>query len=80
VSEEHTISAIERALAEVREEIVRAIAKFPTWPTDPLHAVAVVCEEAGELTKATLQAVYERHKSGPNTDRRNGCPVPRQHA
>jgi NTP pyrophosphatase (non-canonical NTP hydrolase) len=55
--------AIDDAIAEVRAEIGRAIAKFPTWPSDPLHAVAVVGEEAGELTKATLQAVYEPHKS-----------------
>lgn len=49
----------------VAAELVRATAKFPTWPTDPLHAVAVIGEEAGELTKAVLQAVYEPHKSTP---------------
>lgn len=48
---------------EVFDEIERAVAKFPTWPTDPLHALAVLGEEFGELTKATLQAVYEPHKS-----------------
>ena len=48
---------------QVFDEIERAIAKFPTWPTDPLHALAVLGEEFGELTKATLQAVYEPHKS-----------------
>lgn len=50
--------------AEIYAELERAIAKFPTWPTDPLHAVAVVNEECGELNKAILQAVYEPHKSG----------------
>ena len=50
---------------EVFDEIERAIAKFPTWPTDPLHALAVVGEEFGELTKAVLQSVYEPHKSTP---------------
>lgn len=49
----------------VLAEIERATAKFPTWPTDPLHAYAVFNEEAGELGKAVLQAVYEPHKSGP---------------
>jgi NTP pyrophosphatase (non-canonical NTP hydrolase) len=44
-------------------EVERATEKFPTWPTDPLHALAVLGEEFGELTKATLQAVYEPHKS-----------------
>lgn len=48
---------------EVFDEIERAIAKFPTWPTDPLHALAVLGEEFGELTKAVLQSVYEPHKS-----------------
>lgn len=52
--------------AEVFAELARAIAKFPTWPTDPLHAVGVLNEEVGELNKAILQAVYEPHKSGPN--------------
>lgn len=50
--------------AEVLLEVERASRKFPTWPTDPLHAVAIVGEEAGELTKAVVQAVYEPHKSG----------------
>ena len=48
----------------VMGEVARAIAKFPTWPTDPLHAVAVLGEEYGELVKAVLQATYEPHKSG----------------
>lgn len=51
------------ALGEVIAEIRKATAKFPTWPTDPLHAFAVLGEEVGELQKATLQAVYEPHKS-----------------
>lgn len=50
--------AAERALAEVR----KAVAKFPTWPTDPLHALPILGEEFGELTKATLQLTYEPGK------------------
>jgi hypothetical protein len=46
----------------VMDEVGRATRKFPTWPTDPLHAVAVLGEEFGELTKAVLQTVYEPHK------------------
>lgn len=46
-------------------ELNRAVQKFPTWPTDPLHAVAVLGEEFGELTKAVLQSVYEPHKVTP---------------
>ena len=49
-------------MQEVRAELDRATAKFPTWPTDPLHALAVLGEEFGELTKAMLQHTYEPHK------------------
>lgn len=49
--------------AEVVSELERAIAKFPTWPSDPLHAVGVLGEEYGELVKAVLQHTYEPHKS-----------------
>lgn len=53
---------INAILDEVTEELFRATQKFPTWPTDPLHALAVVGEEFGELTQATLQSVYEAEK------------------
>ena len=49
--------------SEVDAEVARAVAKFPTWPTDPLHALAVLGEEFGELTKAMLQFTYEPHKT-----------------
>lgn len=44
-------------------EVTKATDKFPTWPTDPLHALAVLGEEFGELTKAVLQHTYEPHKA-----------------
>lgn len=47
----------------IQAELARATAKFPTWPTDPLHALAVLGEEFGELNKAMLQLVYEPHKA-----------------
>lgn len=46
----------------VMDEVRRATRKFPTWPNDPLHAVAILGEEFGELTKAVLQTTYEPHK------------------
>lgn len=49
-------------MQEVEAELQRAVAKFPTWPTDPFHALAVLGEEYGELTKAVLQHTYEPHK------------------
>jgi len=48
---------------EVVEEMTNAINKFPTWPSDPLHALAVVGEEFGELSKEVLQFTYEPEKS-----------------
>lgn len=44
-------------------EVAKATNKFPTWPTDPIHAAAVLHEEVGELAKAVLQCTYEPHKS-----------------
>lgn len=51
------------AIREVLTELARATRKFPTWPTDPLHALAVLGEEFGELTKDMLQLTYEPHKT-----------------
>ena len=50
-------------IESVKAELMRATAKFPTWPTDPLHALAVLGEEFGELTKAMLQLTYEPSKA-----------------
>lgn len=57
---QHRMPAI---AAEILAEVDRATVKFPTWPTDPLHALAVLGEEFGELTKAMLQFTYEPHKT-----------------
>jgi hypothetical protein len=40
---------------EVLAELERATSKFPTWPTDPFHALSVLGEEYGELQKSVLQ-------------------------
>ena len=55
-------------LQQVIAELDRATRKFPTWPTDPMHALAVLGEEFGELTKAMLQFTYEPHKKVARTD------------
>lgn len=57
-------------VGDVMAEINRAVTKFPTWPTDPLHALGVVGEEFGELGKAVLQQVYEPHKNHPGDVRK----------
>lgn len=53
-------------LLEVLAEVDRARGLFPLWPTDPLHALAILGEEFGELTQAVMQATYESGKSGPD--------------
>ena len=47
------------AIIALLEELERAEAKFPWWPTDPIHAAAIVAEEAGELIRAALRETYE---------------------
>lgn len=46
-------------LDDVKGELLRAINKFPTWPDDPLHALAILVEEVGELSKTILENRYE---------------------
>jgi hypothetical protein len=43
---------------EISEELEKAVAKWPNWPNDPLHAIAVIGEEFGEMTKESLDLVY----------------------
>lgn len=47
---------------EVGPELSRAVNKFPQWPDDMLHALAIIGEEFGELTKDVLQFHYEPNK------------------
>lgn len=51
------------AMRLVRVELGTKLDKFPVWPTDPLHAVAILAEEVGELTKAIVEHTYETHKA-----------------
>lgn len=55
----------EKIITDVFAELKRAEAKFPGFPVDPLHALAVLQEEVGEVQKAVLQSVYEPEKSSP---------------
>ena len=45
---------IETALAMVMSECVRAEALHPVWPKDPVHQMAILCEESGEALQAAL--------------------------
>ena len=43
---------------EIIQELERAKAKWPEWPTDPIHAASVLSEEAGELVQACNDFCY----------------------
>ncbi len=40
------------------QELEKAKAKWPAWPTDPIHAASVLSEEAGELVQACNDFCY----------------------
>lgn len=54
---------INKVIDSVLHALERAQGKFPTWPTDPIHALNVLSEEYGELSKDVLQCVYEPEKT-----------------
>ena len=39
-------------------ELLRAEAKYPAWPADLIHQVAIMQEESGEAIRAALNHVY----------------------
>lgn len=49
-------------IEEILQELDRALEKFPGWPSDPIHAAAIIGEEYGELTKALVELLYEPDK------------------
>lgn len=53
------IKSISESYIEVYEELKRAKSKHPDFPTDMFHQLAIMQEEAGEVTKAVLQYHYE---------------------
>ena len=53
------MSRTTEVVSEVLAEVDAATAKWPGWPTDPTHAIAILQEELGEATRAVCQATYE---------------------
>lgn len=47
-----------KAIEMVLEELRKAEAKHPGWPSDKIHAVAIMIEEAGEAMQAAIDCVY----------------------
>lgn len=54
------------ALAASMAALERASTKHPLWPTDPIHAAAILAEEVGELQREVLQLSYEPGKGSPD--------------
>jgi NTP pyrophosphatase (non-canonical NTP hydrolase) len=54
------------ALAASMAALERASTKHPLWPTDPIHAAAILAEEVGELQREVLQLTYEPAKGNPD--------------
>lgn len=46
------------AITQIKEELAAAEKKHPTWPTDTVHASAILNEEAGKLTQAAIDFHY----------------------
>ena len=60
----HTVDGLAKVLNDVTHELGRAEAKYPLWPDDYLHAVAIMNEEAGEATKACIDMIFHRQDVG----------------
>ncbi|MBZ0046107.1 hypothetical protein [Serratia sp. EWG9] len=61
------------AITQIREELSAAESKHPTWPTDVIHATAILNEEAGELTQAAID--YHYHNGSLEKVRREATQV-----
>lgn len=49
----------ENYIDAIQSELKKAQEKHPAWPTDIIHAVAIMQEEAGEAIRAAIQYEYE---------------------
>lgn len=49
-----------RKYAEIESELQRATKKHPNYPTDMFQQLAIMQEEAGEVTKAVLDHHFEK--------------------
>lgn len=49
-----------KIIKNILNELDRAEKKHPHWPTDQIHAAAIVAEEAGEFIRAVNQEKWDR--------------------
>lgn len=55
---------------EIIKELAAAVEKWPGWPSDPIHALAVVQKEVGQCQKEILHCCYGSPESDVGTVRR----------
>ena len=48
----------EEYMESILVELLQARVRHPDWPSDPVHASAIIGEESGELTQAALDFYY----------------------
>ena len=48
----------EAIIGDIVAELRRAEAKYPAWPADLIHQVAIMQEESGEAIRAALNHAY----------------------
>ena len=55
----------------VEKELDLAKLKYPKWPSDPIHAIAIAWEEKGELIQASIDHLYPygNHKENDTLER-----------
>lgn len=49
---------MQKIINEVLNELKKAKEKYPEWPDDKIHQVAIMAEESGEAVRAALNHVY----------------------
>jgi hypothetical protein len=58
--------ALEKAAEAAMVRADMAARKHPVWPTDPIHAAAIIAEEVGELQREALLLAYEPANGNPD--------------